>query len=413
VSGQPKIVVRGLSKVFGPHPRRALELLAEGCTKEEILRRTGSTVGVVDASFDVHDGETFVVMGLSGSGKSTLVRCINRLVEPTAGSVLIDGDDVVRMGASGLRDLRRRKVAMVFQHFALLPHRDLLGNVAYGLEVQRIARDERERRAREALALVGLAGWESSLPDELSGGMQQRVGLARALATDPDILLMDEPFSALDPLIRREMQDELIDLQSRIDKCIVFITHDLDEALKLGDRMAIMREARIVQVGRPQEILRHPADDYVASFVQDVDASRVLVARDVMTDVGDVVRGGHAPDVALRMMQRASRSSAYVTDAEGRLLGLLTADTAAEGRRAQVDAVRDLPLDGYAATPPDTALRALIPMAAEEPYPIAVVDAQGKLVGMVPRVALLRGLVGTEPPAAGSAQPAGITRGER
>ncbi|MBX7550009.1 glycine betaine/L-proline ABC transporter ATP-binding protein [Streptomyces sp. NPDC004232] len=270
-----------LFKVFGRRPDEAVERLRQGADREE-LRGDGTTAAVIDASFSVGEGEIFVVMGLSGSGKSTLLRMLNGLLEPTAGTVRYDGQDLTALTDRALREVRSRKISMVFQHFALFPHRSVRDNAAYGLEVQGVPRAERERRADEALALCGLAGWEKSWPDELSGGMQQRVGLARALATDADLLLMDESFSALDPLIRRDMQDQLLELQKTLKKTIVFITHDLNEAMRLGDRIAVMRDGRIVQTGTAEDILLRPANDYVASFIQDVDRSRVLTAAAVM-----------------------------------------------------------------------------------------------------------------------------------
>jgi glycine betaine/proline transport system ATP-binding protein len=270
-----------LYKVFGRRPDESVKQLQQGADREE-LRADGTTAAVIDASFTVEPGEIFVVMGLSGSGKSTLLRMLNGLLEPTAGHVRFDGQDLTALGDRELREVRSRKISMVFQHFALFPHRSVRENAAYGLEVQGVPRAERARRADEALALCGLAGWETSWPDELSGGMQQRVGLARALATDADLLLMDESFSALDPLIRRDMQDQLLELQRTLKKTIVFITHDLNEAMRLGDRIAVMRDGRIVQIGTAQDILLRPADDYVASFTQDVDRSRVLTAESVM-----------------------------------------------------------------------------------------------------------------------------------
>ncbi|MFJ6570405.1 glycine betaine/L-proline ABC transporter ATP-binding protein [Streptomyces sp. NPDC091292] len=277
-----------LFKVFGRRPDAAVERLRTGGDREE-LRADGTTAAVIDASFTVEPGQIFVVMGLSGSGKSTLLRMLNGLLEPTAGRVRFDGQDLTGLSARDLRGVRSQKISMVFQHFALFPHRSVLENAAYGLEVQGVARAERERRATEALELTGLAGWEESWPDELSGGMQQRVGLARALATDADLLLMDESFSALDPLIRRDMQDQLLELQKRLKKTIVFITHDLNEAMRLGDQIAVMRDGRIVQTGSAEDILVTPANDYVAAFTQDVDRSRVLTAASVMTTdlVGD------------------------------------------------------------------------------------------------------------------------------
>jgi glycine betaine/proline transport system ATP-binding protein len=273
---------RGLWKVYGPHPERIVGSPEADLPRPELLEKTGCVAAIKDVSFDVPPGEVFVVMGLSGSGKSTLVRMINRLHDPTAGEIVVDGEDVLTMGAERLRELRRRKISMVFQHFGLLPHRRIVDNVAFGLEVQGIEREDRERKAVEVLEVVGLHGWAQHYPDELSGGMQQRVGLARALATDPEIMLFDEPFSALDPLIRRDMQDEVIRLQREVRKTMIFITHDLAEALKLGDRIAIMKDGRFVQVGTPEEVVAHPADDYVADFTKDVPRAHVLTARAIM-----------------------------------------------------------------------------------------------------------------------------------
>ena len=277
-SDAPVIEARDVWKIFGPHPERLLSSEDLNLPRAELYAKTGNTVASRDISFDVGRGEVFVIMGLSGSGKSTLVRCITRLIEPTSGSITICGQDVLRADARALRQLRRTKVAMVFQHFGLFPHRTVIDNAAYGLEVQRVPKQTRHERAREILGVVGLAGVESSYPDQLSGGMQQRVGLARALAVDPEVLIFDEAFSALDPLIRREMQDEVMRLQARLHKTVVFVTHDLDEALKIGDRIAIMKDGRFVQVGTPAEIVGSPADDYVAEFVRDVPRGKVLTA---------------------------------------------------------------------------------------------------------------------------------------
>ena len=282
-----KVSCRRLWKIFGPHAPDALEELKAGNrSKAEMLAASGNVVAVRDVSFDVRQGETFVVMGLSGSGKSTLLRCLIPLIEPTDGAVFIDGADVADMDAAALRDLRRHKVGMVFQHFGLLPHRTVLDNVAFGLEIQRVDKRVRHDRAREVLKLVNLAGWEERYPGQLSGGMQQRVGLARALAVDPEILLFDEPFSALDPLIRREMQDELISLQAQMHKTLIFITHDFAEAIKLGDHIAIMKDGEVVQVGTPQAIVLHPHDAYVAEFTEDVPRAQVLTAGAVMRPPG-------------------------------------------------------------------------------------------------------------------------------
>jgi glycine betaine/proline transport system ATP-binding protein len=279
------ISCRGVWKVFGPKADRIVGSPDADLPRAELEAKTGCVAAVRDVSFDVPEGGVFVVMGLSGSGKSTLIRCFSRLIEPTAGEVVIDGHDVRGMSATELRELRRSRMSMVFQNFGLLPHRRALDNVAFGLEVQGRAKVDRLARAQEMLDLVGLGAVGDSYPDELSGGMQQRVGLARALANDPGILLFDEPFSALDPLIRRDMQDEVVRLQSELHKTVVFITHDLAEALKLGDRIAIMRDGRFVQVGTPQEVVAEPADDYVRDFVRDVPRGHVLTARSIMNPV--------------------------------------------------------------------------------------------------------------------------------
>lgn len=325
---QPIIRVRNLTKVFGQNPEKALELHRRGRSKQEILEETGSTLALTSVSFDVMPGETFVLMGgLSGSGKSTLLRCINRLIKPTEGEIRIDGEEIVGMGQEELRMIRRRKLGMIFQSFALLPHRTVLDNVAFGLEIQGVPVEERHKKAEEVLQMVGgLGGYGgASMPGDLSGGMKQRVGLARALTSDPDILLMDEAFSALDPLIRRDMQDELLDLQQRLEKTIIFVTHDLDEALKLGgDRIALMKDGAIVQVGTPEEILTNPENAYVEKFVADVDLTRVYSASDVMRRPEPVARCTAGPRVALHLMEEHDIGSVFVVDRERRLKGLVT-----------------------------------------------------------------------------------------
>ncbi|MFJ9616570.1 quaternary amine ABC transporter ATP-binding protein [Streptomyces noursei] len=340
-----------LYKVFGRRPEDAVRKLQAGAGRDE-LRAEGTTAAVIDASIEVDEGQIFVVMGLSGSGKSTLLRMLNGLLEPTSGTVRFDGQDLTSLSDKELRTVRSRKISMVFQHFALFPHRSVLENAAYGLEVQGVARAERERRATQALELAGLKGWEKSWPDELSGGMQQRVGLARALATDADLLLMDESFSALDPLIRRDMQDQLLELQKTLKKTIVFITHDLNEAMRLGDRIAVMRDGRIVQTGSAEDILVRPANDYVASFIQDVDRSRVLTAGAVMAEVGTVL-GMTCPD--------------------GTKLG-----TAAEFRAA-----------APATVDTETPLVELFSACSASGVPVAVTDERGELAGAVTAERLL------------------------
>lgn len=386
-----KIEVNNLTKIFGPHPKQGLERLKNGEGKDEILKKAGMTVGVNQASFAVKAGETFVIMGLSGSGKSTLIRLINRLIEPTDGEILIDGEDITKMGKQKLIETRRKKLGMVFQNFGLLPHRTVLTNVAYGLEIQGIDKEERQAKAMNVIEEVGLKGYEDSYPSELSGGMQQRVGIARALANDTDILLMDEAFSALDPIIRKEMQDELINLQNRIEKTILFITHDLDEALKLGDRIAIMKDGKIVQIGSPEEILENPADHYVSSFVQDVDRSKVLVASHVMKNPEVLMTYNEGPLVAVRKMEEAGTSSIFVVDKDRTYRGLLTIEQAINAYKEEIP-MSEIQLEKAFTTPMDTPLNDLIGIAADVKYPIAVVE-DGKLQGIVSRVSILSGLV--------------------
>ena len=324
------IQVSGLWKVFGNRPERALEPEHADKSRDEIQDQLDLVIGLRDLSFTVTRGRAFVVMGLSGSGKSTLARCLIRLIEATKGQILFDGEDIVEYPPEALRQFRRDKIAMVFQNYALLPHRRVIDNVAYGLEVQGMDRDSRYRLASEAIDTVGLRGWEYYYPREMSGGMQQRVGLARALAVDPDVLIMDEPFSGLDPLIRREMQDELLTLQADLQKTIIFITHDLDEALKLGDRIAIMRDGLIVQEGTPEEIVTKPANDYVAEFVQDVSPAKVIRAGSIMEEPDFIVNEGQEARAALNAMQSANADTAFVVDDARVLKGILTRDQVAE-----------------------------------------------------------------------------------
>lgn len=391
-----KIEVRGLRKIYGGNPERAIALLEKGQSKQQILEETGCTVAIQEASFDVKAGEIFVIMGLSGSGKSTVLRCLNRLIEPSAGSVHVDGVDVTRADRAGLLDVRRRKMAMVFQNFGLLPHRSVIRNVEYGLEMQGLERRESRPKAMQALELVGLKGYEEKLPRELSGGMQQRVGLARAIATDAEILLMDEAFSALDPLIRRQMQDELLELQSRMNKTIVFITHDLDEALKLGGRIVIMKDGRIAQLGTPEEILRSPADDYVRAFVEHVDRTKVLTARAIMRRPESVVHPKDGPALAVKRMRESGTSTLFVTNQARKLVGVVRIEDAlrllAENKHSLEGAlVTDLPT-----TSPDTPLAKLVAVAATTQIPIAVVAEDQSFLGIVSRATLLASIAGEQ-----------------
>jgi glycine betaine/proline transport system ATP-binding protein len=392
----PLIEAHQTYKVFGRKPQRAVERLRQGETRED-LRAEGWTAAVIDASFEVEQGQIFVVMGLSGSGKSTLIRMANGLLAPTAGSLEVAGRSVADLDRAGLRELRRDTVSMVFQHFALLPHRTVGENAAYGLKVQGVNRADRQRRADEALALVGLEGWGGSMPEELSGGMRQRVGLARALAAGTEILLMDEAFSALDPLIRREMQDQLIELQHRLDKTILIITHDLNEAMRLGDRIAMMRDGRIVQVGSAEQILNDPANDYVAQFVQDVDRTRVLTASTVMEPPVAVLGVDQGPRAAHRLMREHQLSSLMVVGRDRRLRGVVTDDDAAAAVQRGDDELAAV-LRPAVSTHPETAVADLFAASADSPVPLAVIGADDRLLGVIPRVTLLSALgAGTAP----------------
>ncbi|SLN25950.1 quaternary amine ABC transporter ATP-binding protein [Oceanibacterium hippocampi] len=392
----PKLEVSGLYKIFGPSPERALARRREGGSKDRILSETGDVVAVSDISFSVREGEFFVVMGLSGSGKSTLIRCLNRLIDPTAGRILVDGEDVAQMDAEALRQLRLSKMAMVFQHFALFPHRTVGENVEFGLKMQGVDRSERRDRALEALDLVELRAWADRSPAALSGGMRQRVGLARALAVDPQILLMDEPFGALDPLIRRDMQEELITLQRRFKKTIIFITHDLHEALRLGDRVAIMRDGRFVQVGAPQAIVDHPEDPYVAAFTQDVDRGRVFTVETIMREPETLVSGADDVDGALRRLHDSGRSGLVVTGADGGANGVvglaeLSAAASAGGDAGALSAATQ----DVTTVAPETALADIYDQCTAG-LPIAVVDKAGSLCGVVEPLDVFTALTGNE-----------------
>ena len=384
------VSARNVYKVFGRRPKDAVKKLEHGATRAELGPH--EIAAVIDASFEVKKGEIFVVMGLSGSGKSTLIRMLNGLLEPTSGTVTIDGTDISGIPAGQLREVRQQHISMVFQHFALFPHRTVLENAAFGLEVQGVPRAERLERARKTVKIVGLDGWEDKFPSELSGGMQQRVGLARALVAETDVLLMDEAFSALDPLIRREMQEQLLELQAELGKTIIFITHDLNEAMFLGDRIAVMRDGRIVQIGTPEEILTDPANDYVAQFVQDVDRARVLTAASVMEPAISVVQLTAGPRGALRLMRDLQAGAAFVLGRDRTLLGVVRDSHVM--RQVKTNET-DLALVVNAEHPtvsPEASLVDLFELAVESPLPIAVVDDKRRLLGVIPRVTLLAAL---------------------
>ena len=386
-----KIVVKNLYKIFGTRPERALKLYQEGLSKDDIMEKTKQTIGIADVSFTVNEGEILVIMGLSGSGKSTLVRCINRLIEPSYGKIYLDGVDITTLPGEELRKLRQERFGMVFQNFALFPRRSVIRNVEYGLEIQKVPPLVRREKAMQALEQVGLKGWEDSYPRQLSGGMQQRVGLARALALDPDIMLMDEAFSALDPLIRRDMQDELLDLQDRVQKTIIFISHDLDEALKLGDRIILMKDGKIVQEGTAEDILTNPADDYVEKFVEDVDLSKVITAETVMKNPIEVASFAHdGPKAALWKMKQVGISSIFVQH-KGRLAGLVSADDAVQALKEGVKDLTGILQTGVTTVAPDTPASELFPLLAES-SPVAVVNAEGKLKGVIVKGTLLAAL---------------------
>lgn len=387
----PKVTVENLSKVFGKKEEQALKLANEGKKKSEILERTGATVGVNNASFSVEQGEIFVIMGLSGSGKSTLVRLLNRLIEPSQGNIFIDGKNVSKMGKEDLRNVRRKEMSMVFQNFGLFPQKTILENTEYGLEIQGMAKTERRERAEKALDNAGLLAYKDQYPHQLSGGMQQRVGLARALANDPEILLMDEAFSALDPLIRREMQDELLDMQEKMNKTIIFITHDLNEALRIGNHIALMKDGEIMQIGTGEEILTNPANDYVEKFVEDVDRSRVLTAENIMDRPTTLKIGKDGPNVALRRMEQEGLSNMLVIDDSRKLYGYVTdSDTAraVKNHEKNFDTIlrTDIPT-----VQRDTLINNIFEVIHDASTPVAVVE-DGKLVGIIVRSLVLGAL---------------------
>ncbi|MEA5037675.1 Glycine betaine transport ATP-binding protein OpuAA [bioreactor metagenome] len=388
---EPVIRVQNLTKVFGHDPEKALKLHRSGRSKKEVYDETKATIALHNVSFEVMRGETFVLMGLSGSGKSTLLRCINRLIDPTEGEIEIDGVNIVGIDHEELRNIRRHKLGMIFQNFALLPQRNILDNAAFGLEIMGIPKAERNQRAEEVLEMVGLGGYGASMPSELSGGMKQRVGLARALTSDPDVLLMDEAFSALDPLIRRDMQDELLELQERLGKTIIFVTHDLDEALKLGTRIALMKDGAIVQIGTPEDILTNPENAYVEKFVADVDLTRVLTAKDVMRRPEPVAQCTAGPRVALHLMEEHDISMIFVITRHRNLRGFVTLeDTVSAVKEGKT--LSDILRTDVATVAPDAALPDILSLIVQSNHPLPVLDENGRMHGLVSRASILAAL---------------------
>lgn len=391
-SREAVIRVEKLSKVFGRKIRQALEMRRSGKSKAEVEKETGSTIGVYDANFEVYEGEIFVVIGLSGSGKSTLLRLINRLIEPVEGEVYLHDELISKMPMKQIREIRRKKIGMVFQHFGLLPNRTVLDNITFGLEIQGVSKEDRNKAGEETLDMVGLQGQANKQITELSGGMQQRVGLARALATEQEILLMDEPFSALDPLIRRDMQNLFLDIQGEIKRTVIFITHDLDEALRLGHRVAIMNDGEIVQVGTPEDILTDPADEYVERFIEDVDYAKVRYVDTVMVEPKEVAYDSEGPRVVLRRMKQAGLSTMFIVDGERRLVGICEAEEVAravEREEPKLDGAIDR-------NPPKvqrgTPLRDVLPLFVDQDLPVAVTNDRDRLEGIVVRGSLIAGL---------------------
>jgi len=383
ISGEVSIEVQGLWKIFGKKAKEILNSELRSATKKSLLETTGCVMAVRDVSFSVKEGEFFVIMGLSGSGKSTLIRMLLRLIDSTSGNIYIHGEDICQYDKRQLMNFRRHTTGMVFQYFGLFPHRNILDNVAYGLKVQGVSKEERYKRAQESLETVGLTGWEQYMPGALSGGMQQRVGIARALTIQPEILLMDEPFSGLDPLIRREMQDELIELQDKVQKTIIFVTHDLHEALKMGDRIAIMRDGEIIQIGAPEDVISKPADDYVREFVQDASPAKVLTAGRIMNEPDALLYEWQGLKASLHVLSTAKEDYAFMVGRNRYFLGLITLKRLKNLIQNQGTSLKEALEPSPPTTDPEMVLEDLFPIAAEADYPIAVVNEQGKFLGEV------------------------------
>ena len=392
-----KIEIKDLSILFGPEKAKAKKMIKQGKSKQEILKETGCTIAVRNANLEIEEGEMFVIMGLSGSGKSTLVRCINRLNEPSMGEIWLSGRYITSLSDKELLQIRRKEMAMVFQHFGLLPHRTVLSNIAFGLELQGVPKEEREKKAYESIAVVGLKGYENQRVDELSGGMQQRVGLARALANDPEVLLMDEAFSALDPLIREQMQDELLDLQEKMKRTIVFITHDLDEAIKLGDRIAIMKDGEVVQVGTPEEILTDPADDYVTRFTESVDRGRVVTASSIMLTQPIVVRiRKDGPEAIIRKMREKRLYALPVIGTDEQFLGEIRLKDVLRLRKEGTRDISSIVMKEVPSVLESMTVEDMLPLLPKVQQALPVVDENNRLKGVVSTSAIIIEMTGKD-----------------
>ncbi len=392
-----KIEIKDLSILFGPEKAKAKKMIKQGKSKQEILKETGCTIAVRNANLEIKEGEMFVIMGLSGSGKSTLVRCINRLNEPSMGEIWLSGRNITSLSDKELLQIRRKEMAMVFQHFGLLPHRTVLSNIAFGLELQGVPKEEREKKAYESIAVVGLKGYENQRVDELSGGMQQRVGLARALANNPEVLLMDEAFSALDPLIREQMQDELLDLQEKMKRTIVFITHDLDEAIKLGDRIAIMKDGEVVQVGTPEEILTDPANDYVTRFTESVDRGRVVTASSIMLTQPIVVRiRKDGPEAIIRKMRKKRLYALPVIGADEQFLGEIRLKDVLRLRKEGARDISSIVMKEVPSVLESMTVEDMLPLLPKVQQALPVVDENNRLKGVVSTSAIIIEMTGKD-----------------
>jgi len=385
------IEVSHITKLYGMNKKEAAKMMKDGSEKDEVYKKTGVTVALWDVSFKVKQGEIFVIIGLSGSGKSTLVRCFNELLKPTSGDIIYDGRNIESFSKKELIEFRRNKISMVFQNFGLMSHRNVMDNVAYGLEVKGVTKEERQKRAVEMTKLVGLEGLESKSIDSLSGGMKQRVGLARALANDPEVLLMDEPFSALDPLVRKDMHFELLSIQRKLGKTVIFITHDINEAFKLGDTVAIMRDGKVVQIDTPENMSTNPADDYVKKFIDSADKTKVLSVRNIMITPSCLVRENDSVKNAIREMQQNSVSTAYAVDGKMRYKGIVSIDDAIKASKENIK-LFDLIIKDVLTANEDTLISEILPMAAETKYPIAVINEEGVLKGIVTKASVLSSL---------------------